>query len=49
MPEMPKKNWGHHARFGDKLCGRPIVAVVQFIYFWRKVKAIPPLEGRHCD
>ena len=40
------KNIGdHHSRFGDKLCGRPcfktsvIVAIVKFIYFWRKIKA----------
>ena len=25
------------------------VAVVSFIYFWRKMKAFPPLEGRRCD
>ena len=25
------------------------VAVVGFIYFWRKMKAFRTLEGRHCD
>ena len=25
------------------------VAVVGFIYFWRKMKAFRPLEGRRCD
>ena len=45
----------HHARFGDKLCSRPaklpnlvIVAVVGFIYFWRKMKVFRPLERRRC-
>ena len=41
------KNGGHYAHLGDKLCGRPcdkitnmvIIAVVGFIYFWRKMKA----------
>ena len=39
-----------------KLCGRPAklpnmvsAAVVGFIYFWRKMKAFRPLEGRRCD
>ena len=26
-----------------------IVAVVGFIYFWRKMKAFQPLERRRCD
>ena len=26
-----------------------IVAVVGFIYFWRKMKAFRPLEERRCD
>ena len=26
-----------------------IVAVLGFIYFWRKMKAFRPLEGRRCD
>ena len=53
MPEMQKKIGSHHARFGDKLCDRSaklpnlvLVAVVGFIYFWRKMKAFRPLEGR---
>ena len=25
------------------------VAAVGFIYFWQKMKAFRPLEGRYCD
>ena len=25
------------------------VALIWFIYFWRKMKAFQPLEERHCD
>ena len=32
-----------------KLPNLVIVAVVGFIYFWRKMKAFRPLEGRRCD
>ena len=31
-----------------KLPNVVIVAVVGFIYFWRKVKAFRPLEGGQC-
>ena len=31
-----------------KLPNLVIVAVVGFIYFWRKMKAFRPLEGRRC-
>ena len=32
-----------------KLPNLVIVAVVGFIYFWRKKKAFQSLEGRRCD
>ena len=55
-----KKIGDHHACFGDKLCGTStvdhaklpnlvIVAILGFIYFWRKMKAFRPPEGRRCD
>ena len=31
-----------------KLPNLVIIAVVGFIYFWRKMKAFHPLEGRRC-
>ena len=31
-----------------KLANLVILAVVGFIYFWRKMKAFRPLEGRRC-
>ena len=61
MSEMPKKNNNKklgvttlvseiscvvdHA----KLPNLVTVAVLGFIYFWRKMKAFQPLEKRHCD
>ena len=32
-----------------KLPNLVVVAVLGFIYFWRKMKAFRPLEGRRCD
>ena len=59
MSEMPKKikKWGittfvseiscveDHAKFQILV----IVAVLGFIYFWRKIKAFRLLEGRRSD
>ena len=58
MPEMQnKKMRGHDARFEiscvidyDKLpVNFLIVACSGVNYFWRKMKAFRPLEGRRCD
>ena len=40
--------WEPYARNAK---GNLVIVVVlgRFIYFWRKMKAFRPLEGRHCD
>ena len=56
MPEMPKK-LGVTKLVSEiscvvnraKLPNLVIVAVVGFIYFWCKMKAFRPLEGRRYD
>ena len=50
MPEMQKTNWGSSCVVDHaKLPNLVIVAIVGFIYFWRKMKAYRSLEGRRCD
>ena len=59
MPKMKKKmkNWGITTVVWKiscvvdraKLPNLVSVTVVVFIYFWRKIKAFRPLEGRRCD
>ena len=55
--KQKQKIGGHHDCFRDtvscmvdhtKLPNLVIVAVVRFNYFWRKMKAFQPLEGRCC-
>ena len=58
MSEMEQHQiGGHHARFVSCVIDHISlpnlvivhVAVVGFIYFWREIKAFPPLDGRRCE